>query len=371
MSALALSCAVRTDTGPVRPHNEDAAFATARLAVVADGVGGHAAGEVASRTVVGALASLEKAWVDEPLEAALARAVEEGNDRIAFIAGCRPETAGMGTTLTAVALHGEYLVANIGDSRTYLLRDGELRQLTRDDSYLQELLDSGAVTPEAARTHPRRNVVTAALDGAPGRAAAIDRVPARTGRPVAVVLGRAVRRARRAADRRAARGARRRARGRRARARGAGRRRPRQRHRRGRRCRAGGYAGALAARLAPASLLQAPVAMRVAPAWATAFACRGRGFAPGDASVHLFSLGVSNCTLDARAVDNSVSARLIHSSAQPEANPSPVQAHAVAQATHHHPTPPAPAKARYQASSSAAPGWAWRVSSPDSPVRIR
>jgi PPM family protein phosphatase len=181
MSALALSCAVRTDTGPVRPHNEDAAFATARLAAVADGVGGHAAGEVASRTVVGALASLEKAWVDEPLEVAFARAVEEGNDRIAFIAECRPETAGMGTTLTAVALHGDYLVANIGDSRTYLLRDGELRQLTRDDSYLQELLDSGAVTPEAARTHPRRNVVTAALDGAPGRAAAIARVPARAG----------------------------------------------------------------------------------------------------------------------------------------------------------------------------------------------
>jgi serine/threonine protein phosphatase PrpC len=181
MSALALSCAVRTDTGPVRPHNEDAAFATARLAAVADGVGGHAAGEVASRTVVGALASLEKAWVDEPLEVALARAVEEGNDRIGFIAECRPETSGMGTTLTAVALHGDYLVANIGDSRTYLLRDGELRRLTRDDSYLQELLDSGAVTPEAARTHPRRNVVTAALDGAPGRTAAISRVPARAG----------------------------------------------------------------------------------------------------------------------------------------------------------------------------------------------
>ena len=73
MSALALSCAVRTDTGPVRPHNEDAALATPRLAAVADGVGGHAAGGVASRTVVGVLASLEKEWVDEPLDAALAR----------------------------------------------------------------------------------------------------------------------------------------------------------------------------------------------------------------------------------------------------------------------------------------------------------
>jgi protein phosphatase len=172
---------VRTDTGPVRPHNEDAAFATPRLAAVADGVGGHAAGEVASRTVVGVLASLEKAWVDEPLDAALARAVADGNDRIAFLMECRPETAGMGTTLTAVALHEEYVVANIGDSRTYLLRDGELRRLTRDDSYLQELLEAGVVSPEDARRHPQRNLVTAALDGAPGRAPAITRVPARPG----------------------------------------------------------------------------------------------------------------------------------------------------------------------------------------------
>ena len=181
MSALALSCAVRTDPGPVRPHNEDAAFATAKLAVVADGVGGHAAGEVASRTVVGVLASLEKAWVDEPLDDALVRAVAEGNDRIAFLTECRPETAGMGTTLTAVALHGDYVVVNIGDSRTYLLRDGDLRRLTRDDSYLQELLDAGLVSPEAARAHPRRNVVTSALDGAPGRIPAIAHVPARAG----------------------------------------------------------------------------------------------------------------------------------------------------------------------------------------------
>jgi PPM family protein phosphatase len=169
MSALALSCAVRTDTGPVRPHNEDAAFATARLAAVADGVGGHAAGEVASRTVVGALASLEKAWVDEPLEVAFARAVEEGNDRIAFIAECRPETAGMGTTLTAVALYGDYLVANIGDSRTYLLRDGELTQLSRDDSFVQHMIDEGHLTVEQARRHPSRSLVLEALDGKPDR----------------------------------------------------------------------------------------------------------------------------------------------------------------------------------------------------------
>jgi PPM family protein phosphatase len=181
MSALALSCAVRTDTGPVRPHNEDAAFATPRLAAVADGVGGHAAGEVASRIVIGVLAGLEKSWVDGSLDEALARAVADGNDRIALLMECRPETAGMGTTLTAVALHDDYVVANIGDSRTYLLRDGELRRLTRDDSYLQELLDAGVVSPEAARAHPHRNLVTAALDGAAGREPTITRVPARAG----------------------------------------------------------------------------------------------------------------------------------------------------------------------------------------------
>jgi serine/threonine protein phosphatase PrpC len=131
--------------------------------------------------VVGVLASLEKAWVDEPLDASLARAIADGNERIAFVASCRPETAGMSTTLTAVALHGDFVVANIGDSRTYLLRGGELRQLTRDDSYLQELLDAGAIDPAAARTHPRRNLLTAALDGEPGRTPAISRVPARAG----------------------------------------------------------------------------------------------------------------------------------------------------------------------------------------------
>jgi len=169
MSALALSCAVRTDTGPVRPHNEDAAFATPRLAAVADGVGGHAAGEVASRVVIGALAGLEKSWVDGSLDEALAPAVADGNDRIAFFMECRPETAGMGTTLTAVALHGDYVVANIGDSRTYLLRDGDLRRLTRDDSLVQRLVDSGAVTPAEARTHPQRSLVLDALDGDPER----------------------------------------------------------------------------------------------------------------------------------------------------------------------------------------------------------
>jgi len=181
VTALALDCAARTEPGRVRDHNEDAVFATPRLAAVADGVGGHAAGEVASQVAIGALASLEKRWLDAPLAHELAAAVRDGNERIGFIASCRPAMEGMATTLTAVALRGEYVVANIGDSRTYLLRDDELVQLTRDDSYLQMLLDGGLVEPDAARSHPQRNLVLEVLDGAPQRAPTVTKHEARAG----------------------------------------------------------------------------------------------------------------------------------------------------------------------------------------------
>jgi protein phosphatase len=181
VTALALDCAARTDPGRVRDHNEDAVFATPRLAAVADGVGGHAAGEVASQVAIGALASLEKRWLDSTLAHELAAAVRDGNERIGFIASCRPAMEGMATTLTAVALREEYVVANIGDSRTYLLRDGQLVQLTRDDSYLQMLLDGGLVEPDAARTHPQRNLVLEVLDGAPQRAPTVTKHEARAG----------------------------------------------------------------------------------------------------------------------------------------------------------------------------------------------
>jgi protein phosphatase len=150
---------------------------------VADGVGGHAAGEVASGWIIRALQQLDKCRLAQPLDAALRDAVAWGNQTIGFVAECRPETAGMSTTLTAVALSndGAYVLANIGDSRTYLLRDGELTRLTRDDSLIQELLDSGQLTPEQARRHPARNVVMAALDGRPERRASTDVLAARPG----------------------------------------------------------------------------------------------------------------------------------------------------------------------------------------------
>jgi PPM family protein phosphatase len=170
MTALTLAWAARSDTGPVRDHNEDAVFASPRMVAVADGVGGEAAGEVASQAAINALAHVEKLRNDGALGDALAGAVAEGNKSIAFIAGVRPSTAGMATTLTVVALDGDcWTVANLGDSRAYLLRDGVLMRLTRDDSFVQELVDAGMVGEDEARVHPQRNVVTGVLDGAPDR----------------------------------------------------------------------------------------------------------------------------------------------------------------------------------------------------------
>ena len=125
-------------------------FASPRLAAVADGVGGAAAGEVASRTLINALVHVDKCRLQGRLEDALAEGIARGNETIGFIAACRPAMAGMSTTVTAVALGDEgCVVANVGDSRTYLLRDGALTQLTRDDSWVQLMLDSGELTPDA------------------------------------------------------------------------------------------------------------------------------------------------------------------------------------------------------------------------------
>ena len=181
MSALTFESSVRSDVGLLRGHNEDAVFASPRMVAVADGVGGRAAGEVASQTVIMALAHMEKCRLAAPLPAAISAAVEHGNRTIAFIAECRPRTRGMGTTLTAVALSETYTVVSIGDSRAYLLRDGELTQLTRDDTYVQALIDCGRLTPSSARGHPQRSLVLAALDGDPRRRAAVAAHPARVG----------------------------------------------------------------------------------------------------------------------------------------------------------------------------------------------
>lgn len=158
--------ALVSEVGP-RENNEDAAFVSPRLAVVADGVGGATAGEVASRLAIDKIISLDKRRLEHPLQEELTEALADANAVIHFVISYDPKLAGMGTTLTAVALsnEGEYLVANVGDSRAYLYRDGRLRRLTRDQSLVQMLIDRGALTEERARRHPQRSVVLEALDG--------------------------------------------------------------------------------------------------------------------------------------------------------------------------------------------------------------
>lgn len=172
MSPL-LEVAAITHPGKARPHNEDciAADARAGLAVLADGMGGHNAGEIASRMAV----ELVTARVAEHLtreiprdaahaEALIAANVAIANSRLLEAAAMRTEYRGMGTTLVVAIWHGHGMTcAHVGDSRMYRLRNGVLHRLTRDHSIVQAQVDSGAITPEQARFAPNRNVLTRAV----------------------------------------------------------------------------------------------------------------------------------------------------------------------------------------------------------------
>lgn len=182
MPALKMRPAVASEVGP-RANNEDAAFASSRLAAVADGVGGAIAGEVASALAIDKIVGLDKRRLERPLDRELTAVVADANDVIDFVISYDPRLAVMGTTLTAVALsnEGEYLVANVGDSRTYLDRDGRLRRLTRDQTLVQTLIDRGTLTEEEARRHPQRSVVLEALNGGDRRPPPLERLRARPG----------------------------------------------------------------------------------------------------------------------------------------------------------------------------------------------
>lgn len=165
--ALTLNSATATDVGPQRTNNEDAAFAGRRLLVIADGMGGMPEGEVASELVISALAPLEKTR-QRDLQTALKRSIDTATDHIRAAIDTAAERTGMGTTLTALLTSpsGEQgTVVHVGDSRCYLYRNGALIRLTRDDSYVQTLIDQGSLTEEEARSHPKRGVITHAVQG--------------------------------------------------------------------------------------------------------------------------------------------------------------------------------------------------------------
>lgn len=165
---MKLSWGAATHVGMVRQQNEDAFVAQANVFAVADGMGGHNAGEVASALAVDGLR--RAAATGFSAAEGLVAAINIANTTIHEASGGLSEQRGMGTTLTAlvplVAADGEpqrVVVANVGDSRIYLWRGGELKQVSADHSYVQELLSEGLITAAEARTHPRRNIVTRAL----------------------------------------------------------------------------------------------------------------------------------------------------------------------------------------------------------------
>jgi PPM family protein phosphatase len=169
---LAIRYAVRSDVGLLREGNEDSAYAGPHLLVIADGMGGHAAGEVASSVAISALKDLDtEVEGDEELPgntlvAALSAAIASANSALHHMSIEDPSTEGMGTTLTAMLWSGaRFALCHIGDSRAYLLRDGELSQITRDHTLVQSLVDDGRLSPAQAATHPQRSLIMRALQG--------------------------------------------------------------------------------------------------------------------------------------------------------------------------------------------------------------
>lgn len=155
----------RTDIGCLRDHNEDSLVVAPPLFAVADGMGGHAAGEIASEIAISVLAERVP---EHPDGEALARIVEEANREVLRASHDGRGREGMGTTMTAAMLEGERLIiAQVGDSRAYLMHQGKLQQLTRDHSLMADMIEAGQLTPEEARTHPQRSVITRALGSDP------------------------------------------------------------------------------------------------------------------------------------------------------------------------------------------------------------
>jgi PPM family protein phosphatase len=164
---LALRYAVRSDVGLLREGNEDSAYAGPHLLAVADGMGGYEAGEVASAAVISTVAPLDKQPMPESeLIDALSGAVTTAKQALRRIVEADPAVGSMGTTLTAMLwADGSAAICHIGDSRAYLVRDGDLYQITHDHTFVQALIDQGRIRPDEATTHPQRSLLLRALDG--------------------------------------------------------------------------------------------------------------------------------------------------------------------------------------------------------------
>ncbi|CAN7145124.1 protein phosphatase 2C domain-containing protein [Microbacterium sp. LjRoot45] len=152
-------------TGKVRSNNQDSGYSGSNLFAVADGMGGHAGGDVASSLAIHRLKDLDQAFPSTAdAERALRDAIADTATELIDTVVVRPELAGMGTTVSAVVMVDDHaVIAHIGDSRVYLYRDDALTQITTDHTFVQRLVDSGRITPEEARYHPRRSVLMRVL----------------------------------------------------------------------------------------------------------------------------------------------------------------------------------------------------------------
>ncbi len=165
--AQVLRYAAKSDVGLIREGNEDSGYAGPALLLVADGMGGHAAGELASAIAIAAVADLDIHPPDaSDVLGALADSITDVGDGIADVIADDPDLTGMGTTVTGLYWLGERIaVVHVGDSRAYLLRGDELTQITHDHTYVQTLIDAGRISEEEAAVHPRRSLLMRALDG--------------------------------------------------------------------------------------------------------------------------------------------------------------------------------------------------------------
>lgn len=162
--SLSLRFAAGSHKGMIREGNEDSGYAGPRLLAIADGMGGQAAGEVASSEVISTLVTLDDDVPGSDILTSLGTAVQRANDQLRLMVEEDPQLEGMGTTLTALLWTGQRLgLVHVGDSRAYLLRDGVLTQITQDHTWVQRLVDEGRITEEEATTHPQRSLLMRAL----------------------------------------------------------------------------------------------------------------------------------------------------------------------------------------------------------------
>lgn len=171
MSTYYFATAGKSAVGLVRAGNEDSGLTSKKLVAVADGMGGHAGGEVASSIAITTLLEEAKSFTADDIDHdsaddLLQSAVDEIDKAIAWTATERPELAGLGTTLSALLLHGTSVaMVHVGDSRIYRLRGNSFEQITKDHTVIQQLLETGSITPDEVATHPQRSVLTHVLMG--------------------------------------------------------------------------------------------------------------------------------------------------------------------------------------------------------------